>query len=350
MNVSRQLGKWYDGHKRDLPWRKTNDPYKIWISEIILQQTRVNQGIDYYNRFLLKFPSLVDLSQAPIEAVLKIWQGLGYYSRARNLHAAAKSIVSEYSGEFPRDMKLLKKLKGIGDYSAAAISSMAFNQPNPVLDGNVYRVLSRLYEIDVTTDSAQGKKQYYDIALKLLDKHNPGRHNQAIMELGALVCLPLNPNCTICPLAAKCSSYLSGTTHLYPSKKRKAAQRNRFFNYFIIRKPDSVFIRQRKEGDIWAFLFEFPLIETEKAMDPAQILTSEIWNNLAGKANFKIKNISAEYKHKLSHQLIHAWFIEVEVDKEYILNESMEIEYNKLSDYPVSRLTDKYLKDKRNFK
>jgi len=345
MDVSGILGKWFDEHKRDLPWRKTNDPYKIWLSEIILQQTRVNQGIDYYNRFLLKFPTIDDLASTPIGEVLKVWQGLGYYTRARNIHIAANTIVSEYKGMFPADFYSLRKLKGIGDYTAAAISSIAFNQPYPVIDGNAYRVIARLFSIDLTLETAKGKKAFYDIAFKLLDKKNPGRHNQAIMELGATVCLPFNPKCSLCPVVSACTSFVNNSTDRYPLKKRRVIQRDRYFNYLIIRKGDLIYMRQRKEGDIWAHLYEFPLIETEKKMNPENLFQLEAWKEMAGDNDYKVIHISKEYKHQLTHQIIHARFIEIEVSSGFILEQSTEIAYNNITDYPVSRLIDKYLKD-----
>lgn len=345
MNVSGILGKWYDEHKRDLPWRETKDPYKIWLSEIILQQTRVNQGIDYYYKFLLKFPTIADLASTPLDELLKVWQGLGYYSRARNMHIAANSIVADYNGNFPPDFNSLRNLKGIGDYSAAAISSIAFNQPHPVIDGNVYRVLARLFSIDLPKDTAQGKKVFYDVALKLLDIKNPGRHNQALMELGAIVCLPLNPKCKLCPLALSCISYKNNSVDQYPLKKRKAFRRDRYFYYLIIKKGDTIYINQRLEGDIWAYLYEFPLIETEKNMNPENIFQSEAWKELAGDDDFKVIHISKEYKHQLTHQIIHARFIEIEANSDYVLERFIEIRNNEIMNYPVSRLIDKYLKD-----
>jgi A/G-specific adenine glycosylase len=348
MDVSRLLGEWYDKNKRILPWRKTHDPYKIWISEIILQQTRVNQGIEYYNRFILLFPTVFDLAKTPIHEVLKVWQGLGYYTRARNMHKAANSIVTDYKGEFPQDIYSLKTLKGIGDYSAAAISSIAFNQAHPVLDGNVYRVLSRLQGIELATDSSQGKKYFYEIAFQLLDKNNPGRHNQAIMELGALVCLPSNPQCNVCPLVNLCFAFQHNAIGRYPVKKRKVIRRDRYFQYIVIRKGSHIFLKQRREGDIWALLYEFPMIETDMKIDYEELTATEAWKKIAGNGEFRLKNISREYKHQLTHQIIHAQFIEVEVNIEYTLEQSKELKYEKLFNYPISRLTEKYLKDKKN--
>ena len=342
MKVFKTLGEWYDRNKRNLPWRETNDPYKIWVSEVILQQTRVGQGINYYDNFLKNFPTVDHLASASIDDVLKIWQGLGYYTRARNMHEAAISIVAEYGSNFPEDLYSLKKLKGIGDYSAAAIASIAFNKPHPLVDGNVFRVLARFLGIDISIDSAGGKKQFYQIAGKLLDKKNPGRHNQAIMELGAVICLPKNPQCTLCPIAENCYSRMHNLIHMYPVKKRRILQRKRYFYYINIRKQDHTFITQRKKGDIWALLYEFPLIETKEEVKLADLFELPDWAKIAKGADLKTMKMSKVFKHQLTHQIINAWFIEIIVPKDYNSDQFIEIEYNKLTEYPISRLIDKY--------
>ena len=224
------IGIWYRLNKRELPWRKTNDPYLIWLSEIILQQTRVVQGLSYYLKFTHNYPTVFDLANASEQDVLKDWQGLGYYSRARNLHATAKVIASEYKGVFPKTFLEIKKLKGIGDYTAAAISSFAFNLPHAVVDGNVYRVLSRVFNIDLPIDSIEGKKYFAQLAKELLPNHDAAIHNQAIMEMGAIQCLPTNPLCDSCPLLEKCLSYHLKNTHERPVKVKKTKTRDRFFH------------------------------------------------------------------------------------------------------------------------
>jgi A/G-specific adenine glycosylase len=346
MKVFKTLGEWYDRNKRNLPWRETNDPYKIWVSEVILQQTRVGQGINYYHNFLKNFPTVDHLASASIDDVLKIWQGLGYYTRARNMHEAAKSIVAEYGSKFPEDLYSLKRLKGIGDYSAAAIASIAFNKPHPLVDGNVFRVLARFLGIEISIDSAEGKKQFYQIAGKLLDKKNPGRHNQAIMELGAVICLPKNPQCILCPIAKNCFSRLHNSISKYPVKKLKIRQRVRYFYYIMIRKQNHTFIIQRKKGDIWALLYEFPLIETKEEVKLSDLFELPAWAKITKGADLKTMKMSKVFKHQLTHQIINAMFIEITVQKDFSLEQFIEIEYNKLSEYPVSRLMDKYLNDK----
>lgn len=220
MIITSVLIKWYHKNKRHLPWRDTQNPYLIWISEVILQQTRVIQGLDYYLRFIRKLPDIQSLATVSEDEVLKLWQGLGYYTRARNLHAAAKNIVHYFNGKFPDNYTDILKLKGIGKYTAAAVASFAFNEPVPVVDGNVCRVLSRLYAINYPADSAEGQKLIYSLAEKIIDKKNPGIFNQAIMEFGALQCVPQNPDCSKCPLNKKCLAYIYNNVSLFPVKKK----------------------------------------------------------------------------------------------------------------------------------
>lgn len=268
---------WYNANKRDLPWRNIKDPYKIWLSEIILQQTRVNQGWEYYLRFIAKYPTVKALASAPEHDVLKLWQGLGYYSRARNLHAAARFIVEEFKGKFPRDYKPIRALKGVGDYTAGAIASIAFDLPYPAVDGNVMRVYSRLFGITAPIDSTEGKKKLYEIAKELLPAKHPGTYNQAVMELGALVCLPSNPLCESCPVQYACYAYLHKKTANFPIKEGKTKQRNRYFNYLVITYGDKLLIRTRKARDIWQGLHDFPLIETANRTSPAQFIKNKKW-------------------------------------------------------------------------
>ncbi|MFB0925151.1 MAG: A/G-specific adenine glycosylase, partial [Vicingaceae bacterium] len=233
MGFSEKLIVWYNEHKRDLPWRKTTDPYQIWLSEIILQQTRVNQGLDYFNKFIKKHPDIHSLAQSSEKDVLNLWQGLGYYSRARNLHFTAKYISNELNGEFPTEYKDILNLKGVGEYTAAAIASFAYKEAYPVVDGNVYRVLSRMFGIENPIDSTEGKKVFKQLATELIDTKNPDTYNQAIMEFGALQCTPKKPNCEDCPYLLECFAYKNGLITELPKKEKKIKQRNRYFNYLV---------------------------------------------------------------------------------------------------------------------
>lgn len=343
LRLSHILTKWYNEYKRELPWRDTTDPYIIWISEIILQQTRVDQGYAYFNRFVNQFPSVDLLANAEEDEVLKLWQGLGYYSRARNLHATAKMIMDEYNGVFPRNYKDVLSLKGVGDYTAAAIVSFAYNQPYAVVDGNVYRVLSRIFGVDDPIDSSRGKKMFAEIASAELDDINPGLHNQAIMEFGALQCVPVSPDCGICPASSICLAYIQHKVGLYPVKGGKQKIRNRYFHYFDIRCNDYMFLHKRTAKDIWMNLFELPLIETENEVSLEALYSNgdfvRIFNNAI---NFRIKYVF-QVKHVLSHQIIHTKFYKIEVEDILIDGEYLRIKAENVDDYPVSRLVHKYL-------
>jgi A/G-specific adenine glycosylase len=344
MLFSQLLIDWYRQHKRELPWRETSDPYKIWISEIILQQTRVNQGLSYYYNFINRFPDIISLSEANEDEVLKLWQGLGYYSRARNLHATAKIIASDYNGHFPDDYPSVIKLKGIGEYTAAAICSFAFNLPYAVVDGNVFRILSRVFEIRTPIDGSTGKKEFTSLASELLDKKNPSLFNQAIMDLGALVCTPLSPRCPDCPLQHNCLAYINKTWDALPVKKTKIEKRNRFFYYFYVITPDGkTFLSQRKDKDIWRNLYELPLLETDKLYQDIT-LAKKIRNFL--EANFINIHIHKSYspiKHILSHQRIFASFFEVTAEKKTTSDVYIALNESEIGNYPVSRLTEIFL-------
>ena len=260
MNFSKLLIDWYLSNQRELPWRKTKNPYHIWLSEIMLQQTRVAQGLPYYLRFTEEFPTVFDLAEASEEKVLKLWQGLGYYSRARNLHFTAKEIVKNHQGQFPSDYHQLLKLKGIGSYTAAAITSFAFNQPYAVVDGNVIRVLSRVFGIEIPYDSVTGKKRFQQLAQELLIKNKPGMYNQAIMEFGALQCKPKSPNCSICPMQDFCIAYQAMEVHAFPVRSKKIKVKERFLHFLMIQTDNGICIGKRKSG-IWNGLYEFPFFE-----------------------------------------------------------------------------------------
>lgn len=328
-----------------LPWRESSDPYIIWISEIILQQTRVAQGMDYFYRFTERFPNVASLAVADEDEVLKYWQGLGYYSRARNLHAAAKSIMEKFGGVFPETYKDVLSLKGIGEYTAAAIISFVWDKPYPVVDGNVFRVLSRLFALDTPIDSTQGRKQFTELAGTLLDPQHAGLHNQAIMEFGALQCVPQSPDCEVCPLKDCCMAYASGMVQSLPVKQNKIKTRPRYFHYLYIIYKEQTWLFRRGKKDIWEGLYEFPLIETEQPMDFARLQQTEAFRKLfedAGK--LKISVDLSDVKHVLSHQILYTTFYRIE--PEHIpeaLNAYLAVPYKDIEQYAVPRLIHIYL-------
>ena len=295
---------WFDENRRNLPWRNQNDPYKIWLSEIILQQTRVAQGTDYYLRFVETFPKVKDLAEASEQEVLRLWQGLGYYSRARNLHFSAKYIHQDLKGKFPSDFDNLLKLKGVGDYTAAAIASIAFNQAVPALDGNAFRVYSRYFDIHMDTSLSKTKKYFFSLGKEIIDKKRPGDFNQAVMELGALVCLPQNPNCGKCPLNESCEALKKNTIHLLPIKSQKTKVRNRTFNFLEISDSTHYLMTKRTEKDVWQNLFTFPLIETAK---------DENVENELNLLDAEFEKVHQEI-HLLSHQKLTNVFWRTKVD------------------------------------
>ncbi len=309
MNTKKLL-EWYKQHKRNLPFRNTNDPYTIWISEIIFQQTRIEQGLPYYYKFIKEFPDIFSLAQASEDKVLKLWQGLGYYSRARNMHHTAQTIVNNYDGKFPQTKKELLQLKGIGDYTAAAIASLAFGEPVGAVDGNVSRFLTRFFGLDIPIDSYQGKKQLTMLANRFIDKKQPGISNQAMIELGALVCKPKNPDCQNCPLQNKCTAYATGTIENLPVKKNKTIVKTRFLNYFLVRYKDEIIIEKRTQKGIWQNLYQLPLIETHKEIHKA---TDIFYKKLSEKYQIEINELIFIEKniHQLTHQklIIIFWLI-----------------------------------------
>ncbi|MCU4154802.1 A/G-specific adenine glycosylase [Carboxylicivirga sp. A043] len=336
-----KLLQWYNMNKRMLPWRATNDPYKVWLSEIIMQQTQVVQGESYYLKFVESFPTVHELAEASEQQVLKLWQGLGYYSRARNLHAAAKTIVSEYRGVFPCNYNEILKLKGVGPYTAAAISSICFNERKAVVDGNVYRFLSRLKGIRTPIDSTEGKKEFALLADELLNGNKPGDHNQAMMEYGALICKPSSPFCGDCVFKNECSAYLNDTIGLLPVKAKKIKQRHRYFHYFLIQDGSGIVLEKRADNDIWKNLYQLPLMETDKA----KLTKGFIEQN---KDKFRLIN---QQKHILSHQIINASFyladktILSDFKQEYIL-----AEVGQLDKYPFPQLVANFLMEKLRVK
>lgn len=348
---SKKIIAWYHENKRDLPWRNTNDPYLIWLSEIILQQTRVEQGMAYYLKFAKEFPTVKHLAKADNEKVMKLWQGLGYYSRARNLHTTAKIITDNYNGKFPDQYADILSLKGIGEYTAAAIASFAFNKPHAVVDGNVYRVLSRVFGIETPIDSTQGKKEFYALANDLIDKKGPAAHNQAIMEFGAIQCKPVSPNCSICPLNTMCFAYSKKRVTELPVKTKKTKVRNRYFNYVVLHHKSTTAINKRGEKDIWTNLYDFPLIETENELSEEQFLKSKDWELFITTVKYTVKSISASYKHILSHQKIYARFWEIECTAPFdhlIPATAIKIKKSDIHKYAVPRLIENYLVNKLN--
>jgi len=304
---STKIIDWYQLNHRKLPWRQTTDPYKIWLSEVMLQQTRVAQGLPYYERFIKSFPTVFHLAAASEQNVLRLWQGLGYYSRARNLHRCAKSVVEKFKGNFPNTFEELIKLPGIGDYTAAAIASISFHEPVAVVDGNVFRVLARIFGIERDIASNEGKKYFFSLANKLIDKERPDLFNQALMEFGALHCLPKNPNCSECIFSKSCIASQRNLQAILPVKSKKLKIKTRYFYYFILRSKNKVLMKQRVEKDIWQGLNDFYLIETTRQQKPETLLKKD---RLLAKTT--IIEESRVYKHVLSHQKLMVRFITVQ--------------------------------------
>jgi A/G-specific adenine glycosylase len=308
---SKRLILWYLENKRALPWRNTSEPYNIWLSEIMLQQTRVAQGLPYYLKFCKAFPKVEDLANASEEEVLKLWQGLGYYSRARNLHATAKYVAEELSGVFPNHYKDLLALKGVGDYTASAMASICFNEPTAVVDGNVYRVLSRVFNIDTPINSSQGIKEFKALAQELMDPKIPGNYNQAIMEFGARFCVPQNPDCSSCIFNDKCLAFQKKKVKNLPVKLKKTKVKNRYFNYIVLlSEANKTVLQQRTQKGIWQQLYEFPLIETDSEINKKQLMVQNDYKDLSEK--HQIESIT-KYNdnaiiHKLSHRNLHTFF------------------------------------------
>lgn len=328
--IHNHLSRWYEQNHRILPWRETQDPYLIWVSEIILQQTRVNQGLDYYLRFVKRFPTIHTLAQASEDEVLRYWQGLGYYSRARNMHRAAQQAVASGAQVFCHADSLdaeaifhsLLSLPGVGEYTAGAISSFAFNLPYPALDGNVYRVLARLYDCDIAFDTTQGKKHFRQLAEALLDRSHPRLFNSAIMEFGALHCTPTSPDCASCPIQACCLAYAHHTVDLLPVRKPRTQLRERFLNYTIYCTPNmQTLLHQRTDKDIWQHLYEFPLQESDQLLPVESHLPS------------------IDLTHILSHQRLHARFHIKKVSELPQIPHTIIIPFSSIDDYALSRLT-----------
>ena len=334
MKFSNSLLLWYLQNKRDLPWRNTTNPYPIWLSEIMLQQTRVAQGMPYFLKFTDAFPTVFDLANADEETVLKLWQGLGYYSRARNMHKTAQIIVNEWNGNFPNNYRDLLKLKGIGEYTAAAIASFAFNEIVPVVDGNVFRVLSRYFDVETDITSSSARKEFTLLANELIPHDNPAMFNQAIMEFGALQCVPKNPNCEICIFNDSCAALQKKKVAELPVKLKKTKVTNRYFNYLIfLDEHQNTILNKRTKKGIWHNLYEFPLIETENEID-FDVLSEKIQANYS---DFEIDSIAIynpqQIIHKLSHQKLHINFYKVNLTSKIV--DAVSLESIKKYPFPI---------------
>lgn len=336
--------QWYELNKRDLPWRETTNPYQIWVSEIILQQTKVVQGLGYYYRFLDLFPSVQELANASMDDVLKAWQGLGYYSRARNMYQAAKLIVEQYKGEFPNTYKDVISLPGVGEYTAAAICSFAYNQPYAVVDGNVFRVLSRIFGINTPIDTSKGKKGFLELATSIMNLGAPALHNQAMMEFGALQCVPQFPDCHVCKINTVCSAFLNNQVSSLPVKGKKSKIRARYFNYLVINVGGLTCFHKRQLEDVWKELYEFPLIESSQEILVDTLMDLSEFRFLINKTDVcSISSNPRVFKHILSHQVIFAKFWEIDL-LEFNFSEYLKVDWNEIQQLPTSKLIENYLK------
>ncbi len=344
---SKTLLLWNNEHnERQMPWKGETSPYKIWISEIILQQTRVQQGMGYYNRFIQAFPDIKTLATASEKEVYKLWEGLGYYSRCKNLIASAKFIYHDLDGKFPEKFEGILALKGIGNYTASAIASFAFNQPYAVLDGNVFRVLSRFFGEETPINTTEGKKIYAFLSQQLLDKENPAKYNQALMDFGAVICKPSAPLCPQCPLQEKCSALLKNKVAELPVNTKTIKQKQRFFNYLIVKRRKHFYVHKRSEKDIWQNLYEFILIETKEWLNDKQIIVNEQILEIFNLQNFKVNSISKKISQKLTHQIITGRFIHIEIQKPLKNKKYTEVTFNELKTLPFPKFTASYLSDK----
>ncbi len=343
MNFSNKLINWYLTNKRSLPWRETRNPYYIWLSEIILQQTQIKQGLPYYNTFVKKFPSVYELARAKENTILNLWQGLGYYSRARNLHLTAKYIVSELNGDFPDNYKDLLRLKGVGDYTASAIASICYDEPTPVVDGNVYRFLARHFGISTPINSSKGKKEFKALAQHLIDVKNPSDFNQAIMEFGAKQCKPRNPDCTKCPFNNTCLALQTNKIIELPVKIKAKRIKKRHFNYLVfIFEDQKTRIEQRNGSDIWEKLYQFPLIETGEEVNLDKLKNNpEFLEMINGKQYAVSEYNDQEIIHKLSHQHLYTKFWIINIDT--CNNEAIPVK--DLKTYPFPTLINNFIKE-----
>ena len=347
IDFNKKLKSWYLKNHRPLPWRQTTDPYKIWLSEIILQQTRVAQGMPYYERFLENYPTVFDLAQAEERDVLRLWQGLGYYSRARNMHFTARQVVSEFGGKFPESASLLSKLKGLGHYTAAAIASFAFGEAVAAIDGNVYRVMSRIFGIKSDMLSNEGKKEFAAAAKELISHEDPATYNQAMIEFGAIQCVPVSPNCSICPFNDICYAYEFNVQNELPVKAKKLKSKNRFLNYFIIQQGDKLVMQERNTKDIWKGLYDFFLVEADHRIDsPDDLIDNQTLYKLLSKGS--LRQVPKLYVHLLTHQKLHVqfWWLTIAENMPINLPENFFLfSKSEVEDLPKPILIDAVLKE-----
>lgn len=340
-----KLVEWYRPHRRNLPWRNTRDPYAIWVSEVILQQTRVAQGLSYYERFLKTFPTVQALASAPLDDVLRVWQGLGYYTRARNMHLTAQQVAGELGGTFPNTYEGLRSLRGVGDYTASAIGAFAFDIPRPAIDGNVYRIWSRIFGVFTPVDTREGQKELAQIALAQLDKSRPALFNQAIMDFGGTLCMPKNPRCGECPVYDVCYAFRNGTVAQLPVKCKRMKVSTRYFSYLVLRHRGDTFIRQRVGKDIWHSLYEFPLIETKKKTSLKTLQKTAEWREMFGDIKPTLLHASPLQKYVLSHQHIYARFyiLELQLLPYFFAASYLRVPADGVSSYPTPRLIDGFM-------
>lgn len=344
MEFTTNIVKWYRIHKRDLPWRNTNNPYLIWLSEIILQQTRVEQGMPYFLKFAETYPSVKDFANASEDEILRLWQGLGYYSRGRNMLKSAQKVMTDFDGSFPTNYADLISLTGVGEYTAGAIASFSSGEAKAVVDGNVYRLLARCFGISTPINSTEGKKEFQAVADELLDQNNAGEHNQAMIEFGALQCKPKNPDCEVCPFINSCFAFKHQQISSLPVKLKNLKIRNRYFQFYIIRnQQNQLIIKRRGNTDIWAGLYDLPNIELKNSLEKA-------FPNLAFKSWFRrepvVKGISAEIKHILTHQRIFANFVQLETERDDVLMQEgwIWVDFDDLNNYGMPKLIFEFLK------
>ena len=346
-NFTTTLLHWHTHtNTREMPWKGEKDPYKIWLSEIILQQTRVEQGLAYYNTFIQAYPTVFDLAKAKEQTVFKLWEGLGYYNRCRNLLFTAKEIVSEYKGVFPKEYETLLTLKGVGPYTAAAIASFAFNAPHAVLDGNVFRVIARYEGIDVPTDSSAGKKIFETRAAALLDKKRAGLYNQAIMDFGATVCKPLAPTCTICPLQKTCVAHATAQVNQLPIKEKQLIKKERRLYYFLLQVKDEIWVTERKNKDIWQGLFEFYVLDAGKKIGWNEVSTKQFLKEQLGVSSIQLLDRSSDIKQQLTHQIVTAQFIRIALTKKpATMTAGKWQKISKLKALPFPKLINQYFNE-----
>ncbi len=351
MDFAAVLLEWYEKNGRELPWRKSGHPYEIWLSEVILQQTRMEQGLDYFERFLEAFPTVEALAAASQEQVLRQWQGLGYYSRARNLHKSAQQVVSERGGRLPGSSKEWLRLKGVGSYTAAAIASMAFNEDLPALDGNVYRVLARVFAIEHSIDSAAGKRHFEELATNLLPRGRAGAFNQAMMDFGSLVCRPVHPLCVQCMIQPMCEAFARDRVHDYPRRKGKKQPVDRYFYYFLFywEEPPGAkqfFVQERDKKGIWQHMFDLPLMESSVKISDETVFTHADWRFVFGLEGWRQEQQPVDLKHLLTHRRIHARFYPVRVSGQ--ARRALHQRYQQTSredfhELPKSRLLERFI-------